>query len=168
MGRTSLTRDFKEFLQCLNDHGVRFLVIGGHAVGFHGYPRATADLDVWVDLNPKNAELLVQALVEFGFNVPALRKEMFLPRDRIIRLGIAPNRIEILTGIDGITFTEAYPNRIKAETEGVVVSYISLPDLKKNKKASGRSKDLNDLENLPEGSPTKSTNAPRRNKTRRG
>ena len=93
---------------------------------------------------------------------------MFLPRDRIIRLGIAPNRIEILTGIDGITFTEAYPNRIKAETEGVVVSYISLPDLKKNKKASGRSKDLNDLENLPEGSPTKSTNAPRRNKTRRG
>jgi hypothetical protein len=149
MGSTSLTRDFKEFLQCLNDHGVRFLVIGGHAVGFHGYPRATADLDVWVDLDPKNAEMLVQALVEFGFNVPDLNKEMFLQRDRIIRMGIAPNRIEILTGIDGVTFAEAYQNRIKAETEGLMLSYISLSDLKKNKKASGRNKDLDDLENLP-------------------
>jgi hypothetical protein len=162
MARTSLTKDFKEFLQCLNAHGVRFLVIGGHAVGFHGYPRATADLDVWVDLDAKNAELLVRAFVEFGFDVPDLKKEMFLQKDRIIRMGIAPNRIEILTEIDGVTFAEAYPNRIEAETEGVMLSYISLPDLQKNKKASGRNKDLNDLENLPEESPTKSTKAPRK------
>ena len=83
-------------------------------------------MDVWVDIDSKNAELLVQALVELGFDLPDLKTEMFLQRDRIIRMGIAPNRIEIMTGIDGITFAEAYPNRIKAETEGLMLSYISL------------------------------------------
>ncbi|MGZ8898696.1 MAG: hypothetical protein ACXW3Z_01255 [Limisphaerales bacterium] len=124
-------------------------MIGGHAVGFHGYPRATADLDVWVESEPKNAELLVQALIDFGFGLPDLKAEMFLQKDRIIRMGVPPNRIEIMTGIDGVSFADAYPNRAKGETEGLILSYISLPDLKVNKRASGRNKDLADLENLP-------------------
>ena len=149
MGRTSLTKDFKEFLACLTARDVRFLVIGGHAVGFHGYPRATADLDVWVDAEPKNAELLLQALIDFGFGLPDVKAEMFLQKDRIIRMGVPPNRIEIMTGIDGVGFANAYQNRVKGETEGLILSYISLPDLKANKRASGRNKDLADLENLP-------------------
>ena len=90
MDPRSLTKDFKEFLQCLNVHGVEYLVIGGHAVAFHGYPRATADLDVWVAVKQENALRLVAALKEFGFDVPELTPELFLSRDRIIRMGNQP------------------------------------------------------------------------------
>ncbi len=124
-------------------------MIGGHAVAFHGYPRATADLDVWVAVNPANASLLVAALKDFGFDVPELTPQLFLHEDRIIRMGVAPNRIEIQTGIDGVKFSECYPRRVTAELGGLPVHFISLSDLKANKAASGRNKDLADLENLP-------------------
>jgi predicted nucleotidyltransferase len=149
MDPRSLTKDFKEFLQCLNAQGVEFLVIGGHAVAFHGYPRATADLDVWIAISPLNASRLVAALKDFGFNVPDLRPELFLRSDRIIRMGVAPNRIEIQTGIDGVVFADCYPRRAIAELDGVSVGFISLPDLKANKAASRRNKDLADLDHLP-------------------
>ncbi len=149
MDPRSLTKDFREFLQCLNARGVEFLIIGGHAVAFHGYPRATADLDVWVAINPANAALLVDALKEFGFNVPELNTQLFLEEGRIIRMGIAPNRIAIQTGIDGVKFSNCYPRRVIAEVEGIPVGFISLADLKANKRASGRNKDLADLDNLP-------------------
>ncbi|MCZ7637537.1 MAG: hypothetical protein M5U12_16780 [Verrucomicrobia bacterium] len=106
-----MTRDFREFLQCLNAHAVEYLVIGGHAVAYHGYPRATADLDVWVAVNRTNAGRLVSALSAFGFAVPELTPDLFLREERIIRMGIAPNRIEIQTGIDGVRFTECFPRR---------------------------------------------------------
>jgi hypothetical protein len=112
MDPRSLTKDFKEFLQCLNAQSVKFLVIGGHAVAFHGYPRATSDLDVWIAVNETNASLVVAALSEFGFSVPELRPELFLQKDRVVRLGIAPNRIEIQTGIDGVDFSECYENKV--------------------------------------------------------
>jgi hypothetical protein len=145
----SLTKDFKEFLQCLNARGVEFLVIGGHAVAFHGYPRATADLDVWIAANPGNASRLTAALRDFGFDVPDLSPDLFLREDRIIRMGVAPNRIEIQTGIDGVNFADCYPRRAVAELDGVPVVFISLQDLKTNKAASKRNKDLADLEHLP-------------------
>ncbi len=148
MDPRSLTKDFRDFLQCLNGRGVEFLVIGGHAVAFHGYPRATADLDVWVAVNPANASLLVAALKDFGFDVPDLTPELFLQADRIIRMGVAPNRIEIQTGIDGVKFSDCYPRRVTAELDGLPVHFISLSDLKTNKAASGRNKDLADLDNL--------------------
>lgn len=148
MDPKSLTRDFREFLQCLNAHAVEYLVIGGHAVAYHGYPRATADLDVWVAVNRTNAGRLVSALSAFGFAVPELTPDLFLREERIIRMGIAPNRIEIQTGIDGVRFTECFPRRVSADLDGVRVHFIGLDDLKVNKRASGRYKDLADLEHL--------------------
>ena len=144
-----LTKDFREFLQCLNEHGVEYLVIGGHAVGYHGYPRATADLDVWIAVNEENARRTVSALRAFGFAVPDLTPDLFLRADRVIRMGIEPNRIEIQTGISGVEFGHVYPRRVVAVLDGVPVNIIPLDDLKQNKRASGRHKDLADLENLP-------------------
>ncbi len=149
MDPRSLTKDFREFLQCLNAHGVEFLVIGGHAVAFHGYPRATADLGVWVAVAPANATRLTAAVRDFGFDVPELGPELFLQEGRIIRMGVAPNRIEIQSGIDGVSFADCYPRRVTAELDGVPVGFISLQDLKTNKAASGRNKDLADLDQLP-------------------
>jgi hypothetical protein len=135
-------------LRCLNDHGVEYLVIGGHAVAFHGHPRATADLDVWVAVNETTATRLVSALQAFGFAVPELAPELFLRPDRIIRMGMAPNRIEIQTGIDGVQFQDCFPRRVTAELDGVRVPFIGRDDLKANKRASGRNKDLADLDEL--------------------
>lgn len=149
MGPKSLAKDFREFLQSLNDHGVEYLVIGGHAVAFHGYPRATADLDVWVAVHPDNADRLVSALRQFGFDLPELNADLFLQPDRIIRMGVPPNRIEIQTGIDGVNFEDCRPRGIASELDGVQVLFIALADLKANKKASGRNKDLADLDHLP-------------------
>ena len=149
MDPRSLTKDFKEFLQCLNAHGVEYLVIGGHAVAFHGYPRATADLDVWVAVNSTNASRIVAALKDFGFDVAELSPDLFLREDRVIRMGVAPNRIKIQTGIDGVNFSECYPQRVAAELDGLPVWFISLADLKSNKQASARNKDLADLDHFP-------------------
>lgn len=149
MDPKSLARDFREFLQSLNDHGVEYLVIGGHAVAFHGYPRATADLDVWVAVDPDNADRLVSALRQFGFDLPELKADLFLRPDRIVRMGAPPNRIEIQTGIDGVDFEDCRPRGIASELDGVRIPFISLADLKTNKRASGRHKDLADLDHLP-------------------
>lgn len=149
MDPRSLSRDFREFLQSLNEHDVEYLVIGGHAVAYHGYPRATSDLDVWVAVHPENASRLVSALRRFGFDLPELKSELFLRPDRVIRMGVPPNRIEIQTGIDGVDFASCRPRGSGAEVDGVRVLFIGLADLKANKRASGRLKDLADLEQLP-------------------
>ena len=149
MDPRSLTKDFKEFLQCLNAHGVEYLLIGGHAVGYHGYPRATGDMDVWIAVHEENARNMVRALRAFGFDLPDLSPSLFLQKDRIIRMGVEPNRIEIQTGISGVQFSHVYPRRVVAVVDGVSMNIIPLEDLKRNKKASGRHKDLADLENLP-------------------
>ena len=145
----TLPLDFKEFLRLLNDNGVEYLLIGGYAVGYHGYPRATGDIDVWVAISPDNAERLVHALEAFGFGAPDLAADLFLTPDKIVRMGMPPMRIEISTGISGVDFAECYVDRVKAELDGVPVNIISLRYLKINKRTSGRYKDLNDLENLP-------------------
>ena len=143
-----LPSDFKEFLKLLNSHQVEYLLIGGYAVGYHGYPRATADMDVWVATHPENAEKLVAVLKEFGFGVPELSSELFLKENQIVRMGIPPMRIEILTTVSGVSFEECYAERTIDVLDGVEVSIISLKHLIVNKKASGRHKDLNDLEHL--------------------
>ena len=144
----SLPSDFQEFLKLLNAQKVKYLVIGGYAVGYHGYPRATKDLDVFVALAPENATKLVTVLQEFGFDSPDLSPDLFL-QDRIVRMGNPPLRIEVTTSISGVSFDECYKNRVVATVDGVRVNLISLHKLKKNKKASGRHKDLDDLEHLP-------------------
>jgi len=109
MDPRSLTRDFREFLQYLNAREVDYLVIGGHAVAYHGYPRATMDLDVWVAVDQENASRLAEALKDFAFNMPELAPSLFLQPDRVIRMGLPPNRIEIQTGIEGVRFVDCRP-----------------------------------------------------------
>jgi predicted nucleotidyltransferase len=144
-----LASDFKEFLKLLNSHHVEYLLIGGYAVSYHGYPRATNDLDIWIAVHPGNAERLVQVMQSFGLATPELSTALFLQENKIIRMGRPPIRIELLTSISGVDFAECYVRRLIAEVDGVPVSMIGLEDLKQNKEASGRYKDLNDLENLP-------------------
>jgi hypothetical protein len=144
-----LPADFKEFLKLLNAQQVEYLLIGGYAVGYYGYPRATADLDIWIAVHPQNARRVVTALKDFGFDVPGLSADLFLKEGQIIRLGEPPLRIEIATTISGVQFDGCYSEREVEVFDGVPVNLISLRDLKVNKKASGRYKDLNDLENLP-------------------
>ena len=149
MATVKLPHDFKEFLKLLNDNGVRYLLVGGYAVAYHGYPRATADMDIWIEVDPSNASKLVDALKEFGFNSPDLSVDLFLEKEKVVRMGVPPIRIEILTSISGVTFEECFASRITDELDGIEVNLISLPHLKANKEASGRHKDLDDLENLP-------------------
>jgi hypothetical protein len=144
-----LPQDFKEFLQLLKCHQVEYLLVGGYAVGYYGYPRATADMDIWINRTQENAEKMVKVLEEFGFNIPGLSSELFLKEHQIIRMGVPPIKIEILTTISGVNFEECFIERSLPIIDEVEVSLISLNKLKKNKKASGRLKDLNDLENLP-------------------
>ncbi len=144
-----LPNDFKEFLKLLNEKQVRYLLIGGYAVGYHGYPRATNDMDIWIALDPDNAVHVVMALREFGFNLPEVQPELFLKKNAIIRMGIPPMRLEITTGISGVEFDECFSSRIVDLLDGMQVNIIDLHHLKINKKAAGRLKDLADLENLP-------------------
>ena len=143
-----LPPDFKEFLKLLRDHDVRYLMIGGYAVGYHGYPRATEDLDIWVAVHPDNAQKIVSVLKVFGFDDPALTPELFLQTPKIVRMGFPPMRLEITTSISGVDFDECYQKRIVDTLDGTEVNLIDLEHLKKNKKASGRAKDIADLENL--------------------
>ncbi|HET9478904.1 MAG TPA: hypothetical protein VFO72_06145 [Pyrinomonadaceae bacterium] len=146
MGTIQLPPDFKEFLRLLNSRNVEYLIVGGYAVGYHGYPRPTGDLDIWISRTRENAERALGALQEFGFSCPA---ELLQQDNQLARMGIAPFRIEIMTTIDGVNFAECYVERVHGELDGVEVNMISLPRLRENKKASGRSKDIMDLENLP-------------------
>ncbi len=145
----NLPPDFKEFLKLLNEKSIRYLLIGGYAVGYHGYPRATGDMDVWVAIHPDNAQKMVAVLKEFGFDHPELTTELFLQKNKIIRMGHPPMRLEISTGISGVEFDECYASKIIDMIDEVEVNIIDLPHLKANKKAAGRLKDLADLENLP-------------------
>lgn len=140
--------DFKEFLQLLNDHQVEYLLVGGYAVGYHGYPRATVDMDIWVAIKVENSEKIVATLRSFGFDVPELEPGIFLQEEKIIRLGVPPVRLEIITSISGVDFDKCYKGRIEAIFDGIKVNIINLEHLKINKLASGRHKDLNDLEHL--------------------
>ena len=149
MATIHLPSDFKEFLKLLNAHQVEYLLIGGYAVGYHGYPRATADMDIWIAMNPSNSQRIVIALKEFGFDPPELSPELFLKEWQIIRMGVPPIRIELATTISGVNFNECYAERVADILDGVKVNLISLRHLKINKKASGRHQDLADLENLP-------------------
>lgn len=142
-----LPTDFKEFLQLLNSHRVEYLIVGGYAVGYYGYPRATADMAVWINAAPQNAEKLIVVFAAFGFN--EVSADIFLKENQIIRMGVPPLRIEMLTSVSGVSFTRCFARKETGVIDDIEVNFISLQDLKANKKASGRFKDLDDLEHLP-------------------
>ncbi len=141
-------QDFREFIESLNKHNVRYLLIGGYAVALHGHPRYTKDLDIWIWMDNTNAANLLNALKDFGFSSLPLVIEDFLKPDQIVQLGFPPNRIDLMTSPKGIEFNTCYASREEIEIEGLKVNLIDLNNLKINKKATGRHQDLADLENL--------------------
>jgi predicted nucleotidyltransferase len=149
MATIELHPDFKDFLKLLNSNGVRYLIIGGYAVGYHGYPRATGDMDIWIAIDEENARKTACAVQEFGMPLDRVSEDVFLQPDKIIRMGVPPVRIEVLTGISGVDFNECFKQREVIESDGIPINMISLPMLKKNKNAAGRLKDLDDLHHLP-------------------
>jgi hypothetical protein len=152
MAIPSLPADFKEFLKLFNSNGVEYLLIGGYAVNVHGYVRTTNDLDIWVHADPDNSIRIDQALRQFGFATPLLTPDLFLSKNNVVRMGLPPIRIEILTSISGVEFEACYAEKETVQMEEVVVPVISLARLRENKAASGRTKDLADLEGLPNSS----------------
>jgi hypothetical protein len=146
----NLSADLKEFIESLNARNVEYLVAGAHAMAFHGYPRFTGDIDLFINTTFENAERIEQAVDAFGFASTGLRAADFLVPEQIIQLGVAPNRIDLMTFLSGITFEEAWAARHPGTLDGIPVFFLSKPMLIKNKKASGRTKDLADLEYLGE------------------
>lgn len=149
MATIRLPTDFKEFLQLLNAARVDYLVVGGYAVGIYGYPRSTGDLDIWVAIDEENASRLGQVLEQFGFAADSIRSHLLLKEGRILRMGVPPLRIEVITRASGVSFHDCYEARMVTFIDGVEVSVIGLDHLKANKRAAGRPKDLADLDNLP-------------------
>jgi hypothetical protein len=148
MVKITLQPDFREFLSLLIRHEVRFLVVGGYAVGVHGYPRFTGDLDIFVAVSPENAAKLVRAFREFGFDLPGLSEEPFLEARRLVEIGVEPTKIQVMTSISGTTFDDAWASHVEVETGGTRVPFIGYEELLRNKRATGRSKDAVDAEHL--------------------
>jgi len=146
----TLHPDFKEFLNLLNEQKVKYIILGGYAVVYHGYPRSTGDIDVWVQPTLENAKKVVQAVRAFGFSIPNTAINQFKNPGNILRMGLPPVRIEVMTSVSGLEFDSAYTNRINLNVSDTLnIPVISLADLKANKSAAGRAKDLEDLKQLP-------------------
>lgn len=143
-----VSADFKDFLKLLNEKRVEYLLIGGYAVGYHGYPRPTGDMDIWIRLSNENALLAAEALDDFGYAKKDQSLPVLLKPDQILRMGFPPFRLELSTGIDGVEFDDCYANRVFLQIDDVPVTLISLKDLLINKRAAGRLKDLADVEEL--------------------
>ncbi len=142
--------DFRDVLHELIAAGVRFLVVGAHALSAHGVPRATVDLDIWVRPDSENAQRVFDALARFGAPLDALGVTMsdFVNPDNVAQFGLPPFRIDIMTSISGVTFDAAWEERVEGKIEGVQVPIIGLQAFVQNKRASGRKKDLADIESL--------------------
>jgi predicted nucleotidyltransferase len=140
--------DFREFIECLNLNKVEYLVIGGYAVGFHGYVRATGDIDFWINKTKINAEKLVKAVIDFGVDIADTNPEMFLSEERLVTIGELPVKIEILNKVSGLNFEECYKRKITAKLDGIDICVLNLDDLILNKMRSNRDKDQIDIKNL--------------------
>jgi predicted nucleotidyltransferase len=141
-------KDLKEFIELMNSHGVEYVIVGGHAVAYHGFPRFTGDMDFFVKPSAENAARLVTVLHSFGFADVSSIESALLEPGKIIQLGRPPNRIDLLTGISGLDFDEALADSVATEFDAIPVRIIGLRSLLKNKAASGRPKDLVDLDQL--------------------
>lgn len=144
----NLHTDLREFVELLSKLEVRFLIVGAFALAYHGYPRYTSDIDIFVENSEENAERILKAVHQFGFADIGLSREDFKRENQVIQLGVAPNRIDILTFLSGVSFAEAWASREQGDLDGLSVPFISRALLKLNKAASGRIRDLADLENL--------------------
>jgi hypothetical protein len=145
-----VNQDYTDILAALVHRKARFLIVGAHALAAHGYPRATVDLDIWIEKSAENARRVWQALADFGAPLDELDiTEADLVRDDIVaQLGLPPNRIDILTDVSGLTFGDAWPNRLERSLEGVIVPVVGRDDLIRNKQATGRERDRIDVNGL--------------------
>ncbi|MCC6162376.1 MAG: hypothetical protein IT182_03400 [Acidobacteria bacterium] len=146
-----MNQDFVDLLCAFIDHEVRFLVVGAYALGVHGRPRATGDLDVWVEATPENAVRVMRALAGFGAPLEQVTTDDFARPGIVFQMGVPPRRIDILTALSGITFADAWPFRLRAPFGPISVDVLGRDDFIANKRAAGRAKDLADIEAL--GSP---------------
>lgn len=143
-----LEKDFEDFVSLLNQHEVAYMVVGGYALAFHGKPRHTGDLDIWIDVSESNADKMLYVLADFGMASLGIEREDFLEDGIITQIGYPPLRIDILNQIDGVDFITAYTNKQIIDVDGLLVNYIGLDDLIKNKEASGRHQDISDVKSL--------------------
>ena len=146
-----LNSDYRDILRVLSERKVKFLLVGAYAMATHGYPRSTMDIDLWVMPDPENARLVLQALEDFGAPFGDLSPEDLQNEGIIFQIGVAPRRIDILTSIDGLSFADAFSRSEILEIDSIPVRVLSVPDLIKNKRSTGRTKDLADAELLEEG-----------------
>lgn len=144
----NLNQDFREFIGLLESEGVRYVVVGGYAVGVHGFPRYTGDIDFFVAIEPTNAGRLMQVFQRFGFGDIGLTEEDFLREQFVVEIGREPRKIQVLTGIDGVSFEECESRKIEVRDGDQTIWFIGKADLLRNKAASGRPKDLLDLQEL--------------------
>jgi Nucleotidyltransferase of unknown function (DUF6036) len=143
-----LNEDYRDMLHALSDEKVKFILVGAYALAAHGYPRATMDIDIWVMPSPENADAVLRALRRFGAPLQNLTKEDLQKDGTIFQIGVAPRRIDIITAATGLQFEETYRNSISVNIEAVEVHIPSINDLIRNKRATGRTKDLADAETL--------------------
>lgn len=144
----NLQKDLREFVELLNAHDVHFVIVGAFALAYHGHARYTSDIDLFVEKSSENAERILRALRDFGFGDIGLTQEELSHKDQVVQLGVAPNRIDVLTVLSGVSFQEAWASREIGEIGGLKVPFISRALLKQNKLATGRSQDLADAEHL--------------------
>lgn len=142
------SQDFREFIELLIKNKAEYLIVGGYAVGIHGHPRYTGDLDIWLNPTQPNAALILKCVNEFGFSSFKLTLKDFTTPGNVIQLGYPPLRIDLLTEIDGVTFSECFENRKEVTIDNLQVNFIGYQDLLKNKKESGRPRDIDDIDNL--------------------
>jgi hypothetical protein len=143
-----MNQDFVDLLRAFGAHDVRFLVVGAYALGVHGRPRATGDLDVWIEATPANAARVIEALADFGAPLADVAVADFAQPGIVFQMGLPPGRIDVLTQITGVAFAEAWPNRVRAAFGPVEVDVIGREAFVANKRATGRAKDLGDIEAL--------------------
>ena len=142
--------DFRELLALFNAHHVEYLIVGGYALAFHGAPRFTGDLDIFVKPDAVNAQRILTALVAFGFASVGLTSSDFERSDQVVQLGVPPVRIDLITSITGISWDEAWAGRVTGRYGDIPVHYIGRAQFVANKRATGRTKDVADLEVLGE------------------
>ena len=145
-----MNQDFLDLLRAFIDHNVRFLIVGAYALGVHGRPRATGDLDVWVDPTPENAVKVMSALEQFGAPTVEVSAEDFSRPGIVFQMGLPPLRIDVLTELTGLTFSEAWSTRTRAAFGPITADVIGRDAFIKNKRATGRARDLGDIEALGE------------------
>ncbi len=140
-----LNPDFKDMLSCLKEAEVDFIIVGAYALAAHGFPRATGDIDIWVRSDAPNARRVMRALARFGAPLADLSENDFLSGAMVVQLGVEPGRIDILTDIDGVTFDEAWRDKMITTVAGLEINILSKTNLLKNKLAAGREKDQGDI-----------------------